>query len=121
MILFLDDDPCRAALACQRMNPEDANNTMWATTAQEAIDVLRDYQKDLNIVYLDHDLGGTHYQDSRAENCGMEVIRWLEKQNYELFIHIDFVVHSWNIPAGARMNERLNEAGYASTHVPFGT
>lgn len=121
MILFLDDDPNRAALAYQRMKPEDANNTIWCTTAQECIDTIKDYQKQLTLISLDHDLGGTQYQDSRADNCGMEVVRWLEKQDISLFSETKFVVHSWNIPAGSRMHDRLTDAGYKSVHRPFGT
>ena len=121
MILFLDDAPERAALMYQRMTQEDANNTMWCQTADECIGVLTDYKDELNLVYLDHDLGGTQYQDSKADNCGMEVVRFLEKQNSQLFNHVEFVVHSWNIEAGKRMNRRLLDAGYKTCYIPFGT
>ena len=121
MILWMDDDHLRSALAYQRMKPEDANNTMWAQTALEAIDILRDYRDDLTLVSLDHDLGGTTYQDSRAENCGMEVVRWLEKQNSKLFKHVEFVVHSWNLTAARTMHLRLLDAGYRACRKPFGT
>jgi len=120
-ILFLDDDPKRAAIAHQRMSPEDAASTIWSTTAEEAIAVLTDYRVDLHTVYLDHDLGDTQFQDSRSEISGMEVIRWLEKQRVVDWAHCKFIVHSWNIDAGQRMVERLTYKGFNAKQQPFGT
>ena len=40
VILFLDDDPRRAALMYQRMNREQQSKTLWVTTAEEAIDEI---------------------------------------------------------------------------------
>jgi hypothetical protein len=121
MILFLDDSHERAALAYQRMTPEDANDTMWVETAIDCISNLWQYRAELHLVSLDHDLGGTHWQDSRAENCGMEVVRWLEKQDHEIWKDCRFVVHSWNPGAARRMVERLEAKGYRVTYKPFGT
>lgn len=120
VILFLDDDPHRAALMYQRMNQEDRRRTIWVTTAQEAIDVLRDYRKRLIYVFLDHDLGGETYQHSGREDCGMEVIRYLEKQDISAFDSCKFIVHSWNIYAAKKMTDRLKACGYKVTMQPFG-
>ena len=120
MILFLDDDVNRACLASQRMNDEERGKTHWCQTAEETIQTLDQYGDEIEIVSLDHDLGGTQYQDSRAENCGMEVVRWLEKQSSR-FQDTKFIVHSWNIPAGRRMASRLAQAGYCVVHRPFGS
>jgi hypothetical protein len=115
----MDDDSHRAALMYQRMTPADQRRTIWVTTAQEAIGVLRDYRLRLEHVFLDHDLGGRTYVHSGREDCGMEVVRFLEKQDAAAY-DCDFVVHSWNIPAGKKMTERLNKHGYRAVHHPFG-
>lgn len=119
VILFLDDDPRRAALMYQRMNSEQQQHTFWVTTAEEAIDVLKHYRARLELVFLDHDLGGRTYVHSAREDCGMEVVRFLEKQDSKTFT-CDFIVHSWNIDAAQKMNSRLNAHGYKSVQTPFG-
>jgi hypothetical protein len=121
MILFLDDDSNRAAIAYKRWPEEKRNNTMWVTTAEDAISVLDDYCKELKEVYLDHDLGGERYVNTKREDCGMEVVRWLESQpDIGRFSHIRFTVHTWNIPAGHEMTGRLNKLGLKVTYTPFG-
>ena len=123
MILFLDDDPNRAALAYQRMNEEDRNNTIWCQTAEEAIYTLKDYKEVLTQVYLDHDLGGQTYVHSAREDCGMEVIRFIEKLSAEDLAYFNgtkFVVHTWNESAGPKMVERLHKLGLGAEYKPFG-
>lgn len=119
VILFLDDSPERAALQYNRWTKEKRERTIWATTAQEAIDVLKNY--DLEEAHLDHDLGGSQFQDSRSDNSGMEVVRWIEHNLEPKHKIIKFVVHSWNLAAGARMTERLRALGLDVHQVPFGT
>lgn len=122
MILFLDDDPHRAALAYQRWSEEKRSNTIWCMTAEECISVLRDY--DLKEAHLDHDLGGEHFVDTRREDCGMEVVRWLEHRTpvqLKKFEGCKFICHSWNIDAGRKMTERLCAIGLKADQIPFGT
>ena len=124
MYLFLDDDPGRAALACQRWPKEKSNNTMWCTTAAETISVLKDYWKELEEVHLDHDLGGDTWVDSRRDDCGMEVVRWFEnipELRLEKYKDVKFIIHSWNFPAAREMHLRLLDLGLKSHLVPFGT
>ena len=121
MILFLDDSPERAALAYQRWPKDVSQNTIWVETAQEAISVLKEYRKDLTEAHLDHDLGGTQWQDSRAENCGMEVVRFLESRDIKGYQHINMIIHSWNIPAGREMAARLQLKGFKVSVKPFGS
>jgi hypothetical protein len=120
VVLFLDDSPERAALMYQRMTPEVRDRTIWTQTAEEAISVLKDYYLRLELVYLDHDLGGETYVHSGREDCGMEVIRFLEKQSVENYKNCSFIVHSWNISAGNKMTERLKDKGYRVQYKPFG-
>ena len=127
MILFMDDDPNRAALAYQRWSKERCNRTLWCLTAAEAIDVLRNYVNELEEVHLDHDLGGETYVDIRREDCGMEVVRWLEqrhrtpKLDFVGYTKINFIVHTHNIPAGLKMQDRLQKLGLTVKFTPFGT
>lgn len=120
VILFLDDDPARAALAYQRMPAKLRDSTFWTTTVEETICILKDYAERLISVHLDHDLGGEHFVHSAREDCGMEVVRWLVKQDPKPYEGCMFVVHTWNIPAGVKMTEKLREAGYKVQRVPFG-
>ena len=121
MILFLDDDPHRAALAYQRFPPEKRDYTIWCTTAAEAIDILENY--DLSEAHLDHDLGGEHYVHSGREDCGMEVIRWIEHRSPDELEKLKktlFIVHSWNVPAALNMEVRLRALGLKVKRIPFG-
>lgn len=125
MILFLDDDPNRAALTYQRMTEEEKNKTIWCQTAQETIKTLWDYKETLEQVYLDHDLGGDIYVNIKREDCGMEVVRHLEKwanepENFEPFLNINFTVHTWNEYAGNKMTERMSKLGLKVKYIPFG-
>jgi len=119
MILFLDDNPNRAAIAYQRWSEEKRPYTIWCRTAEEAISVLRDYA--LTEAHLGHDLEGETYVDTRREDCGMEVVRWLEAQEtLDKFNDCVFICHSWNLSAGNRMAERLCSLGLKAEHIPFG-
>lgn len=122
-ILFLDDSAERAAVQYQRWPEEKRNRTLWVTTAQEAIQALDGLKDELAEVHLDHDLGGTSYQHSGAENCGMSVVRFLENlpdEEIAKFNSTVFIVHSWNIPANRNMTERLQKLGLRATSRLFG-
>jgi len=128
MILFLDDNPNRAAVAYQRMLPSVRDRVIWCQTAEEAIKTLEDYRTVLELVMLDHDLGGEEFVNSKREDCGMEIIRFLEKyshqepEKFETFIDIKFIIHSWNKPAGLIMGERLQKLGIKYVkYQPFGS
>lgn len=122
MILFMDDCPERAALAHQWMTPERRDRTMWCMTAAEAISVIGDeaYRKELETVHLDHDLGGKRFQDPTEENCGMEVVRFIETLDPETLKHIRFNIHTHNPPAGKEMTVRLLKLGLKAAYNPFG-
>jgi DNA-binding NarL/FixJ family response regulator len=110
-ILFLDDDPNRHAYFYAEFSD-------WATmchTAQECIDHLA--RQDWDIVCLDHDLGGEVFVGSDGKNTGMEVIRWIEKNNPKVKV---FIVHSWNAPAGASMMLALSFMNYPAIRSFFG-
>jgi len=112
-ILFLDDSEERHD-AAKKWHDVYWEDVTWCWTAKEAIDALKN--KEFDIVFLDHDLGGEHFVNSEREDCGMEVVRWI-MQNEPVIELI--VVHSWNIPAAKRMTENLLDSGYSVSVSPF--
>jgi len=122
-ILFLDDDPNRAAIAYQRWPKDKCDNTIWCSTARDAIFILKDYGQDMAEAHLDHDLGGETYVNSEREDCGMEVVRWLESlsnEDIKVFESTLFICHSHNTRAGKNMAKRIRTLGLKSKQVPFG-
>jgi len=124
MILFLDDDQNRAELAYQRFAERDRGNVIWCQTVEEAVTTLKDYKNVLTKVLLDHDLGGEHFVHTAREDCGMEVVRYLErlakKNDLGNLKNAHFNVHTWNVDAGNVMYKRLKGIGLKVTYVPFG-
>ncbi len=127
VILFLDDNPQRAVLAYNRMSVTDREHTIWCMTAKEAIQTVWDYRNNLTKVSLDHDLGGQQYVNTKREDCGMEVVRFLEnkaRKEPEEFKKLEgtlFIIHSWNSHAAPIMRERLSTLGLNSVWIPFGS
>lgn len=121
VIIFLDDDPFRAALAYQRMPKEVSRKVIWCKTAQEVISILEDeeYIKRLETIHLDHDLEGV-YQDPCEKNCGMEVVRFIETLDPKVLKHVRFNVHSWNNHQAIKMIQRLKKLGLRVEYNPFG-
>lgn len=120
IIVFLDDSLERAAVLHKRIPEREVEHVIWVKTVAETLDLLVNYRGRLRDVWLDHDLGGLEYQHSGSEESGMEVVRWLEKQDPKQFDHVKFIVHSWNLGAANKMVERLRNKGYHVTKKPFG-
>ncbi len=126
MILFLDPDPKRAVLAYQRMNEKDQSNTIWCKTFEEAQTTLYNYRTVLTEVRMEHDLNGTPYMNTRSEESGMEIVRYLERlsvhcgDTFGSYKKMKWIVHTWNSHAGPTMVERLRKIGLQVNWVPFG-
>lgn len=120
VLVFLDNMAERAAKHCERLSEEDRSRTMWVRTPEEAIEVLHEYRARLEEVSLEHDLGDEAYVHSGSPDCGMEVVRWLEKRNPADYAHVQFVVHTHNVNSGPRMVQRLLKAGFKAELSPFG-
>jgi len=121
VLIFLDRDPNRAAVHYQRLSELDRSRTFWVKTVSEAISVLVDYRERIEEASLEYDLGEEPDAHPSREDCGLEVVRWLEKQDSKKYNHITFVIHSWNARAAAKMEIRLLAAGYTVYIAPFGT
>ena len=74
-------------------------------TAKHAIDLLKN--KDWDLLFLDHDLGGQSYVKS-GENTGWEVAKWLEEHPDRKPNNI--IIHSLNTVGQKNMKDCLPEA-----------
>lgn len=71
-----------------------------------------------DMVFLDHDLGGEVFVDSSREDCGMEVVRFMEEHKPSAG---RVVVHTMNPAAGQQMEQALVAAGYWTRRAAFGS
>jgi hypothetical protein len=111
-VLFLDDDPTRAAVFL-RENPE----AVWVETVEACLTRLTERWDE---VHLDHDLGGKTHVDTNQDDCGMEVIRWLCKEPRTHLRDTLFLVHTHNSAAGLLMVLQLRASAYKAELRPFG-
>lgn len=111
-ILFLDDDHSRH-IYFQRLLNYDKHEITVAYTSKQAIEKLKLYEFD--IVYLDHDLGGQMYQDSK-EGTGFEVAQFISKNINNKSMQ-KIIIHSYNSVGAQNM---LNELyGFNVKYVPY--
>jgi len=113
LVLFLDDSERRIEAATKAF---EGDTLCVAMTADIAIEYLKVSEEAWDLVMLDHDLGNIVFQDSQETNCGMEVVRYIERTRPKIN---RIIVHSWNAPAGGKMRKRLQQAGYNVTYQPF--
>lgn len=111
-VLFLDDDPVRAAIFLAE-NPE----AIWVETVVECLALL---EQTWDEVHLDHDLGGEHFVDCGRDDCGMEVVRWLCLEPRPHLEPTRFFVHSHNPAAASLMVWQIFAAGFQVEGRPFG-
>ncbi len=111
-MLFLDDDPRRAATFLA-----DHPEAVWVTEVPDCVARLAEPWDE---VHLDHDLGGKTFVDSADVDCGMEVIRWLCKEPREHLKDVSFFVHTHNATAGLLMVLQMRCGGYKAEFRPFG-
>lgn len=107
-ILFLDDRQERIDVAEDRYKDDELT---IVRTAEEAIAKLL-FGCPWDLVCLDHDLGGESYVNSKRKDCGMEVVRWLEKfSGPKDLIAKKVIIHSSNLEAAMEMLSVLNAHG----------
>ena len=110
-VLFLDDDERRAA-DFARQWPE----AIWVQTAEECIELL---DREWDVIWLDHDLGGERWVDSERNDCGMEAVRHIVSDRPEHLQRTIFIVHTHNVRTGQLMRDTLVSAGYDCTYQPY--
>ena len=109
-LLILDDSQTR--LAIFRKNIEEnlgVFNANYVTNVKSAITCLL-LNPDYDYIFLDRDLG-------EGVSTGEDVVDFLIENSYPIE-KVGIIIHSWNIPAGKRMHERLLSAGFNSIHQP---
>jgi hypothetical protein len=111
-VLFLDDDPVRAALF-----QEDCPHAVWVKTAAECIARLEEAWDE---VHLDHDLGGEQFVDTNRGDCGMEVVRWICLAHRPHLKSTRFTIHSHNPVAATTMGVHMTVSGFKCQVRPFG-
>lgn len=109
-ILVLDDDHNRLKV----FKSQIPNGKQFETA--EAVIAGIQGNTPIDVLFLDHDLGGETYVDSAEKNTGMEVVRWIVA-NKPVINQI--IVHSHNHPAGVQMTTELTNAGYKTEYIPF--
>lgn len=112
-ILILEDSDERIVWFRQRFP-----DAVITADADEAIRLLSTAPYDL--VFLDHDLGGIHYERynfADDEGTGRKVTRWLATVEDQKSTR--FIVHSLNAPGSAAMIETLILSGRRAEWIPF--
>ena len=108
--LFLDDNKERI----KKIKNSVPYTITIVTTTEACISKLEEDEWDL--VFLDHDLNGEVYVDSGRKDCGMEVVRWIIK-NQPIIRNI--IIHTHNTEAGLLMLKQLQSAKYKANYIPF--
>lgn len=109
-ILFLDDSKERTRIFSSWIPSADT-----AETADEFINLIKK-NKEIDLAFLDHDLGATTFQNSNDKNCGMEVVRWICKNKPSIK---NIVIHSLNYSASLEMKSKLEDYGYKVHKIDF--
>lgn len=110
-ILVLEDDENRIKKFKQELIGHELDICVDALPAIESLK-----QKEYDIVFLDHDLGGKTYVDPLEQNTGYEVIRFLVRNLTNT--KANFVVHSMN-SVGDSMVKSLKARNYKSVRAIF--
>lgn len=109
-ILVLDDDQNRLDIFKKNIDMKlQSALAHYAMTSAEAIQRLQS-NSDYDYIFLDRDLG-------EGVPTGEDVVDFLIENSYPIE-KVGIIIHSWNIPAGKRMHERLLSAGFNSIHQP---
>jgi len=111
-ILVLEDNPERQKVFMKELS-RNYQITIVATVelAKTLVEEAEKNQDQFHVIFIDHDLGGEVYVDSREENTGYQFAVWLAENEIEA----QFITHSLN-PVGVRnIIAALPECEY----VPF--
>jgi hypothetical protein len=88
------------------------------TAVMNAPEAIAAWTGDYDAVFLDHDLGGRVFVNSKDENTGSAFVRALPEVHGD--DRMSIVVHSLNPVGSEIMVEDLRAKGYNATAVPLG-
>lgn len=115
-LLFMDDRTKRLMYALQELSV--SYDVTITACIPETLRFLSKYE--WNEVWLDHDMNGHDFQDPDERNCGMEVIRYLEKTSWPSDRRKPlFRIHSSNLTAANEMIVRLKRIGFEAYYNPI--
>jgi hypothetical protein len=115
-MLFVDDRSKRIHSALRQYSGE--YEVTIAANVKEALRLLS--RESWDVVSLDHDLTGCDFEDPDTPTCGMEIVRYIEKCGWPVFIPQPvFWIHSSNLFAAHLMSTRLAGMGLSVLHKPF--
>lgn len=102
-ILVLEDDEERIKVFRKLAPPHEVT---IITAAEMTISFLRQNAETLDVVFLDHDLGGEQFVSTDNKNTGSEVARFMASAECGLKPAIVIILHTLN-PAGERSMRSL--------------
>lgn len=115
-LLFLDDRSKRIHAALAKFS--EKFEVVIVPNVKECLRALA--QDDFEEVHLDHDLRGVDFEDPDSPECGMEVVRYLEKTHWPVDKpRPKFHIHSKNIFAAHLMLIRLRALHFFALYSPF--
>lgn len=117
-ILVLEDDPERHKAFKNRFAElqSDATYTI-VETAQDCESLLK--SEEYELIFLDHDLGGKVFVDSKDLNTGAAVARWIAKNKESILGDPIFIVHSLNPDGSEYMRQTISEVFSEVYRMPF--
>jgi CheY-like chemotaxis protein len=115
-ILILEDNDARIALF-QAYFDQLSHEVWYEKTTQGAIETLSE-NKDIDILFLDHDLGDEVFVNSNREDTGAGLCRWLVTSKYNT--NISITIHSMNPGGVDTMLGILRNNNFSFAHaLPF--
>lgn len=123
IILFVDDDPLRAARQYEWQTEAEQQRTIWVKNVKEALRVLKDYTSRIEQMHLDHDLDGQIPLPSNSSLAGMELVRFFEnlpKDRLIPYTGIRITLHDHNRYAALEQLKRLRAMKFKVKYIPFG-
>lgn len=108
-IFVLDDSGERQNVFLHFLS--EGNQVFTAYSQQEAIKVLKK-EKEFDIIFLDHDLGGGIYMESHEDNTGWWVAKYIAENGIK---SKRIIIHTLNYPGAKNMQCLLPTA----QHIPF--
>lgn len=115
-MLFLDDRTKRIHSALRQFS--EKFSVSICCNVKECLRELS--REDFDEVRLDHDLRGVDFEDPDSPECGMEVVRYLEKTGWPPNKPKPiFRVHSSNLFAAYLMITRLQKLGMTAFYERF--
>ena len=111
-ILVLEDNPERQKVFMKELS-RNYQITIVDTVelAKTLVKEAEKNQDQFHVIFIDHDLGGEVYVDSREENTGYQFAVWLAENE----IDSQFITHSLNLVGAGNIIAALPECD----HVPF--